>query len=333
VAQQVEAHLRTSRRARWRLLLAVTLAAAVALVVWLVVRSGNDGSSTPRPTGTAISRSGLEKFAASTNHPVYWAGKRSDVAYELTRTPDGRIYVRYLPPGVKAGVEKPYLTIGTYPFTNAFAATQAVARKSHRIHIGGGGVAFYTSQHPGNVYLAYPGSPYQIEVFDPSPKRAQTLVARGQIRSISGQGSGSSSTPASAVAVSQSELKSVAESSGHPVYWLGSRSNATYELTRTPDGRIYVRYLPAGMQVGERRPVLTVGTYPLSNAYGLTASVARQKKSVRIPVDGGIAVYSRTRPTSVYLAYPGSRVQVEVFDPSAREARRLVASGQVQPVR
>ena len=46
-----------------------------------------------------------------------------------------------------------------------------------------------------------------------------------------------------------------------------------------------------------------------------------------------LLIGSRTRPTSVYLAYPGSRVQVEVFDPSAREARRLVASGQVQPVR
>ena len=44
----------------------------------------------------------------------------------------------------------------------------------------GGGVAFYTRGHPDNVYLAYPGSHYQIEVFDPSPGRAQHLVAAGR---------------------------------------------------------------------------------------------------------------------------------------------------------
>jgi hypothetical protein len=233
---------------------------------------------------------------------------------------------------VDVGVQKPYLTIGTYPVANAFNATKAVARKAHRIQIGGGGVAFYTSRHPGNVYLAYPGSSYQTEVFDPSAKRAQNLVARGLIRPVSTR-AGSSSTRASAASVSQSELKSVAESSGHPVYWLGPRDDVTYELTRTPDGRIYVRYLPSGMAVGERRPALTVGTYPLANAYGLTAAVARQKTSVKLPVDGGVAFYSRTRPTSAYVAYPGSRVQIEVYDPSTRQARRLVTSGQIQPVR
>jgi len=48
---------------------------------------------------------------------------------------------------------------------------------------------------------------------------------------------------------------------------------------------------------------------------------------------GGLAFVDRQHPTSVYLAYPGIDVQVEVFDPSAGQARRLVTSGQIAPLR
>jgi hypothetical protein len=48
---------------------------------------------------------------------------------------------------------------------------------------------------------------------------------------------------------------------------------------------------------------------------------------------GGIAVYDSARPTSVYFAYPDSKVQVEVFDPNGRTARNLVASGRIVPIK
>jgi hypothetical protein len=47
---------------------------------------------------------------------------------------------------------------------------------------------------------------------------------------------------------------------------------------------------------------------------------------------GGVAFYSPSAPTSVYLAYPGTDVQIEVFDPSADQARVLVESGAVRAV-
>ena len=50
------------------------------------------------------------------------------------------------------------------------------------------------------------------------------------------------------------------------------------------------------------------------------------------PPGGGIGVYSSSQPTNVYVAYPGSNLQIEVFDPSAKRAQQLVASGQVTPV-
>jgi hypothetical protein len=54
---------------------------------------------------------------------------------------------------------------------------------------------------------------------------------------------------------------------------------------------------------------------------------------VRIPLAGGaVAVYSKTKPTNVYLAFPGVPEQIEVFDPAASVARRLVAQAKVKAV-
>lgn len=50
------------------------------------------------------------------------------------------------------------------------------------------------------------------------------------------------------------------------------------------------------------------------------------------PGGGGVAFYARTRPTNVYVAYPGTDVQIEVYDRSAGRAHRLVAAGRIVPV-
>ena len=46
---------------------------------------------------------------------------------------------------------------------------------------------------------------------------------------------------------------------------------------------------------------------------------------------GGTALVNENTPTSVYLAYPGSEYQIEVFDPDPARALKLVTSGQIQP--
>ena len=48
---------------------------------------------------------------------------------------------------------------------------------------------------------------------------------------------------------------------------------------------------------------------------------------------GGLAFVDRKHPTSVYIAYPSSNLEIEVYDPSAGRARHLVTSGQIAPVR
>jgi len=136
-------------------------------------------------------------------------------------------------------------------------------------------------------------------------------------------------------AASESELRSFAGSVSHPVYWAGPKDGYTYELTRTTDGRVYVRYLPEGTEVGDPRSgFLTVGTYPRASAFAELQRAGRAKGAVSVKLDrGGLAVFSDARPTSVYFGYPDARYQVEVHHPSPNEARRLAFAGQVVPVR
>src|SRR5436305_13918503 len=121
----------------------VAVALAVAFVVWLLVR-GN-GSSSPKPTVAnpattaakgpktkplleAASVPTLKTLAAVLGHPVYWAGARSGTPYELTQTADGRIYIRYLPKGVRVGDQHAnYLIVATYPVRNAYLAVKTAA--------------------------------------------------------------------------------------------------------------------------------------------------------------------------------------------------------------
>ena len=159
------------------------------------------------------------------------------------------------------------------------------------------------------------------------------LLVRGD-----GNGSGTDSTatgPAvGPVAATQERLRSLSIDEGHPIYWAGTKANTTYELTRTSSGRIFIRYLPKGVPVGvDKADYTIVGTYPVPNATGVLQGLAKKSGEQQLSVPGGgIAVYSTSQPTNVYVAYPGSNLQIEVFDPSADRAQRIVTSGQVVPV-
>jgi hypothetical protein len=141
--------------------------------------------------------------------------------------------------------------------------------------------------------------------------------------------------PAGAKALSVEEVQELADSRDLPMFWAGPQSGLKYEVTETSDGAAYVRYLPKGAQVGDPRPgYLTVATYPLDNGYERVVAASRRDdtETERLP-NGGLAVISSARPSSVYLAHRGEKYQVEVYHPSPDRARDLVVSGAVQPVR
>jgi hypothetical protein len=137
----------------------------------------------------------------------------------------------------------------------------------------------------------------------------------------------------SPAAVSESQLKSLASESSQPIYWAGPK-HGTYELTRTTDGRTYIRYLPSADKVGDRTPnYLTVGTYPTKQAFSALSRAAARDGAVSANVDhGGLLVFNNSAPKSVYFSYPKSGYQVEVYDPSPLEARGLVLSGSIKPI-
>jgi hypothetical protein len=312
---------------------AVALAAGVA-VWWFAVRDTSGGSQAAESSTAAMSGTSLHALAAALGRPVYWAGPERGVTYEFTETADRRVYVRYLPPGVEAGSANPYLTVASYPVANAYAETAAAARKAGAVnlHLKDGGIAFYSRARPTNLYLAFPNTDVQIEVFDPAGK-ARALVAGGSIRTVSGGGQ-APTVQTRAVKTTPAGLKRLAAQLGHPIYWLGARAGTTLELTRSPDGRVYLRYLRRGAPLGSNRAFLSIATYPVVRAAAATKAQARKDGAVRINLPGGAAAfYSRARPTNVYVAFPGTNAQVEVYDPTGRVAQRLVAAGKVTPVR
>lgn len=127
-------------------------------------------------------------------------------------------------------------------------------------------------------------------------------------------------------------LSALAGLRGEPVYWVGPRSGAVYEVTES-SGRVYIRYLSSSAQLGSLEPdFLAVASYPSPDAYADIEAAAKRPGAVTIAVPDGLAVYDQAVPTSVYLAYRGSTKQIEVYSPSAAAARRLVESGLVQPV-
>ncbi len=120
---------------------------------------------------------------------------------------------------------------------------------------------------------------------------------------------------------------------GHPVYWAGQQADR-FELTVEPDGNIYIRYLPEGVPVGSRQvSSLTVRTYPYPDAFRTLRRVARQPGAIRDRTpDGGFVVATRAKPTSVYIAYPGMDLEIEVYDPDADRALEIATSGAIRPI-
>jgi hypothetical protein len=161
------------------------------------------------------------------------------------------------------------------------------------------------------------------------------LVAVPVVLLLGDGNEGKSPPPGAPRETSIRELRSAAEAAGHPVYWAGVIPGRKLELTENARGHVFVRYLAEGARVGDDRPAFTtVGTYPMEDAYQSAERSAEQRGSARREAPGGgIAVWSQDSPTSVYLAYPGDEVLVEVYDPDARRARELALSGEVGPVR
>ncbi|HEY0392038.1 MAG TPA: hypothetical protein VGC63_10035 [Solirubrobacterales bacterium] len=131
--------------------------------------------------------------------------------------------------------------------------------------------------------------------------------------------------------LSAASLREAAGEESTPVYWAGEQTGTRLELSRPSKGRTYVRYLTGDAKAGDRRAsFLTVSTYVQSKA---VAALRRQGKraggAISLAPGNATVYYERTDPQSVYLAYPGVPVEIEVYDPNFKRALQIVNSGQI----
>ena len=123
----------------------IAVALAAGFITWLAVRDNGHSPATTTtasvPAAFAITPVNLKRLAISIHQPIFWLGQKARNTYELTKGQEGKIYVRYLPAGVRVGSAKPYLTVATYPFPGAYAALekQAAARGAVTAKLAGGG--------------------------------------------------------------------------------------------------------------------------------------------------------------------------------------------------
>lgn len=129
-------------------------------------------------------------------------------------------------------------------------------------------------------------------------------------------------------------LRDAAAQVGHEIYWAGPDEPGRVELTLAADGRAFVRYLTGGAEPGRQAAdFLTIATYRIGDGFAATSDVAGREGNESFDIeDGGIAVFARDDPERVYFAYPGSELQVEVFDPRPERARDLVETNQIVPI-
>lgn len=148
---------------------------------------------------------------------------------------------------------------------------------------------------------------------------------------------GDSSSPkvGEPAAVSASSLSDFAGRHGTPVYWLGERPGDTYELTDARSGQVYIRYLPEGVEAGDKRAkFVTVATYSGVGGVAALRKAAAGEKGAKLGKtdDGAVLLVDPASPKNAHLAYPGADVQIEVYSPVPGEALRLAARGAVEPV-
>jgi hypothetical protein len=175
---------------RSTLVAVLVVAAVVAAAVWFTaIRTGGNGSAASansiNVTGPhAATLGGLRATAKALGHPLYWAGPRAKMTYELTVTKGGLAYVRYLPAGAKVGDPRArFVTVGTYPKAHAYSVlTAAKTIKNARVQsFGNGQLAVSYPNRPGSVYVARRYSNLMVEVFAPVSRGAENIVRAGLV--------------------------------------------------------------------------------------------------------------------------------------------------------
>lgn len=190
------AHLDATARGPWLGMFAGFVAAALIAggAWWYFIDRVSTSGSIPASANAAATNgphaataAELEATARTLGHRVYWLGPKANMTYELTVTNAGLTYVRYLPAGTAVGTKQAkFVTVGSYPEKNAFSVL-AAARKLKGAQVqefGSNEIAVTYAGHPDSTYVAWKGSPFAVEVFDPVALESQTIVRDGIVKPV-----------------------------------------------------------------------------------------------------------------------------------------------------
>lgn len=169
----------------------VALAVLVGLIAWVATQSDDGGDSTTAAANGTEARivdlGELEEFAAAAGHPVYWVGPLAGKELEASETPSGNVQIRYLDEGTEAGGGSAgVLTIGSYPIADPAAAMKGFGERKGSLvrHAADGREVVTSVEKPTSVYFASPDNSVQVEVYDPSYKRAMSLALSEQVQPV-----------------------------------------------------------------------------------------------------------------------------------------------------
>ncbi|HEX2096982.1 MAG TPA: hypothetical protein VHF50_06395 [Solirubrobacterales bacterium] len=170
----------------WRLRGAVIgLALVVGVVSWLSTRDDDEPPAPAAAETRIVDERDLGNLAKLTGTPVYWAGPVRGTNLEVTEDADGSVQVRYLEEGTEAGGGLGgALTVATYPLADPAAALETFAAEpGTTVHRGRDGRKVVVgAENPTSAYFASPDNTVQVEVYDPSPKRALRLALSSRVR-------------------------------------------------------------------------------------------------------------------------------------------------------
>lgn len=130
--------------------------------------------------GVALTEGELKAVVKELGETVYWSGPVRGAKYTINAQNVGAIYVRYLPDGKGISDNAPnYRVVATYKEENGYDATLAAGNQVNGVSLtrsDDNGVIYYNKNAPTNVYVAFKGRPFQIEIFDPSADTALSIA-------------------------------------------------------------------------------------------------------------------------------------------------------------
>lgn len=140
--------------------------------------------------GVCLTESELKSIIRDNNIQAYWTGPLKNATYTLNSSTAGQVFIRYVPEGEKCDDVRPnFRVIATYQESDAFATTESAGTTADGVSLlnADGSIVYFNKNVPTNIYLAYPGIDYQIEIYDPDPKEAVSIATtQGRVQLIKG---------------------------------------------------------------------------------------------------------------------------------------------------